>query len=69
MPGNRPTDEGEAPRTDLPPTREYRDDDFGTGEEEGVERETDAGEGDPVDEAGERARRHAEDAAGGDREI
>jgi hypothetical protein len=32
-----------APRTDLPPTREpYDDDYFGTGEEEGVEREAPA---------------------------
>jgi hypothetical protein len=34
---------GEAPRTDLPPTREpYDDGYFGTGEEEGVEREREA---------------------------
>src|SRR5512133_596215 len=61
MPGKRPSDEGgDAPRTDLPPTREpYTDDYFGTGEEEGVVRETDAPEGDPVDEAGDRGRRHA----------
>lgn len=34
---------GDAPRTDLPPTREpYDDGYFGTGEEEGVEREREA---------------------------
>src|SRR5512138_2394525 len=44
MPGKRPSDEGEAPRTDLPPTREpYDDDYFGTGEEEGVVREREVG--------------------------
>jgi hypothetical protein len=54
---------GEGPRTDLPPEREpYDDGYFGTGEEEGVERERDA-------EELERERRRAEDAAGGDREI
>ncbi len=44
MAGERPSDhDPEAPRTDLPPTREpYTDDDFGTGEEEGVVRERDA---------------------------
>jgi hypothetical protein len=67
MPGNRPTEDGEAPRTDLPPTREpYTDDYFGTDEEEGVVREReigDEGEGD------ERARSVAEDCAGGDRGI
>ncbi len=50
MPGKRPSDEGEAPRTDLPPTREpYDDDYFGTGEEEGVvrERELSEREGEP----------------------
>lgn len=59
---------GEAPRTDLPPTREpYTDDYFGTGEEEGVVREREAGgdEGERRPAAGERA----DDAAGGDREI
>ncbi len=34
---------GKEPRTDLPPRREpYEDDWFGTGEEEGVVRETEA---------------------------
>jgi hypothetical protein len=76
MAGERPSDaDGEAPRTDLPPTREpYTDDYFGTGEEEGVVRERDAGE---QEDAGEgerdprqpRDRKAAEDSAGGDREI
>jgi len=43
MPGNprEPARErGDAPRTDLPPTREpYYEDYFGTGDEEGVVRE------------------------------
>ncbi len=66
MPGKRPSDDGEAPRTDLPPTREpYDDDYFGTGEEEGVVREREAGD----DEEPEPSRGAAEDAAGGDREI
>ncbi len=65
MPGERPSDR-DAPRTDLPPTREpYTDDYFGTGEEEGVERER--GGADGGDD--ERARKVAEDCAGGDREI
>lgn len=59
---------GDRPRTDLPPRREpYYDGYFGTEEEQGVERESDAEE-----EAGGRAERErsaAEDAAGGDREI
>ncbi|BDG04709.1 hypothetical protein [Anaeromyxobacter oryzae] len=47
MPGKRRDeprkDAGDAPRTDLPPTREpYDDGYFGTGEEEGVEREREA---------------------------
>ncbi len=55
-------EERETPRTDLPPEREpYYEGYFGTGEEEKVERERE-------DEA-ERARRIAEDGAGGDREI
>lgn len=64
MPGERRDDrKDESPRTDLPPEREpYDDGYFGTGEEEGVERERDA-------EDVERERRRAEDAAGGDREI
>ena len=68
MPGERPRDEDrEAPRTDLPPTREpYDDDDFGTGEEEGVVRERDA---EPEDREEARRRTAAEDSAGGDREI
>ncbi len=72
MPGKRDDErrkgerkQDEAPRTDLPPEREpYDDGYFGTEEEEGVERERDAEE---VER--ERARRCAEDAAGGDREI
>ncbi len=72
MPGERPSDQNpDAPRTDLPPTREpYTDDYFGTGEEEGVVRERDAGErgGDEGEETA-RSRRVAEDCAGGDREI
>ncbi len=57
----------ESPRTDLPPRREpYYDGYFGTEEEQGVERESDAGE-DARD--AERDRSAAEDAAGGDREI
>ncbi len=76
MPGERPSDQGgDTPRTDLPPTRDpYTDDYFGTGEEEGVVCERDAGEG--KGGAGEdggggagRGRSAAEDAAGGDREI
>jgi hypothetical protein len=56
----------EAPRTDLPPKREpYYEGYFGTGEEEGAERERDAGK----DEKEEAGRSVAEDAAGGDREI
>lgn len=52
----------DAPRTDLPPTKDpYYEGYFGTDEEEGVVRE----EEDP-----KAARRDAgEDAAGGDREI
>jgi hypothetical protein len=75
MPGERPSDQGgDAPRTDLPPTREpYTDDYFGTGEEEGVVRERDAGERKGEvgkgDGGSERDRSVAEDAAGGDREI
>jgi hypothetical protein len=70
MPGNRPSDERrEAPRTDLPPTREpYDEDYFGTGEEEGVVREREAERKDEEDETA-RGRSVAEDCAGGDREI
>lgn len=40
---DRPASPRDAPRTDLPPRREpYDDGYFGTGEEEGVERETEA---------------------------
>lgn len=58
MPGKRQDDgragAGETPRTDLPPTREpYDEGYFGTGEEEGVERERQA------PEAGEGADREA----------
>ncbi|HEX9051584.1 MAG TPA: hypothetical protein VF841_13715 [Anaeromyxobacter sp.] len=79
MPGERPSDQGgEAPRTDLPPRREpYTDDYFGTGEEEGVVRESDPGrdpgkekrrkEGEEDDGGTGRGRGAAEDAAGGDR--
>jgi hypothetical protein len=57
---------GEAPRTDLPPTREpYDDGYFGTGEEEGVVREREA----PGDEDEEGAARRAEEGAGGDTDI
>lgn len=57
---------GEVPRTDLPPKREpYYDGYFGTDEEEGVERERDAGGA----EERKVGREAAEDAAGGDREI
>jgi hypothetical protein len=61
----------EAPRTDLPPEREpYYEGYFGTGEEEGVEREREAGEDERgEDERKEADRSAAEDAAGGDREI
>ena len=75
MPGERSSDQGgDTPRTDLPPTREpYADDYFGTGEEEGVVRERDAGErkgeAGKGDGGSERDRSAAEDAAGGDREI
>ncbi len=71
MPGERPSgDDREAPRTDLPPTREpYGDDYFGTGEEEGVVREHEIGGGEEEEGGAERDRRAAEDAAGGDREI
>ncbi len=67
------------PRTDLPPEREpYYEGYFGTEEEEGVERERDAGEeverergagGEGDDEEAMRERSAAEDGAGGDTEI
>ncbi len=68
MPGKLPSDDrGDAPRTDLPPARDpYTDDYFGTGEEEGVVREQPDAEEEGEDE---RARRAAEDSAGGDRGI
>ncbi len=75
MPGERPSDQGgNAPRTDLPPTKEpYTDDFFGTDEEEGVvgEREADEGTRDAGEDDGGtgRGRGAAEEAAGGDREI
>lgn len=73
MPGERGDERsGEAPRTDLPAEREpYYDGYFGTDEEEGVEREHEAGDGADADEgeAPRRGRSAAEDAAGGDREI
>ncbi len=71
MPDPRKTQPGEQPRTDVPPTKmPYQDDYFGTGEEEGVVRERDAGER-PEDDRDEKARSRsvAEDCAGGDREI
>jgi hypothetical protein len=74
MPGKRGDERrGETPRTDLPAEREpYYEGYFGTDEEEGVEREREAGEdgerGDAErDAAAERGA--AEDAAGGDREV
>ena len=66
QPSERRPDEKapETPRTDLTPEREpYYEGYFGTDEEEGVVREEEAGD-DP-----DAARRIAEDAAGGDREI
>lgn len=60
------------PRTDLPPKREpYYEGYFGTGEEEGVERERQAGggEGEPRAERERQPRSIDDDAAGGDREI
>ncbi len=71
MAGERPSDvDPEAPRTDLPPTREpYTDDYFGTGEEEGVVREREAGEGSDDEEERAHRRGNSEDCAGGDREI
>jgi hypothetical protein len=60
---------GEAPRTDLPPTREpYDDGYFGTEEEEGVVREREA-TGDEDEDDEEREARRAEEHAGGDRGI
>lgn len=59
---------GDAPRTDLPPTREpYDDGYFGTEEEEGVVREREASGED--DEAIKAPVRKPDEAAGGDREI
>ncbi len=60
----KPEQEGNSPRTDLPPDREpYYDGYFGTEEEEGVVREEEAGDGEGP------AREATEDNAGGDREI
>jgi hypothetical protein len=69
MPGKREDERrDEAPRTDLAPEREpYTGGYFGSDEEEGVERERDAGRSDG--EEGERERSAAEDAAGGDRGL
>ncbi len=72
MPGKRAGEgNGDAPRTDLPPTREpYDDGYFGTGEEEGVVREREASDDEDRDKPLPPAsRKVAEDAAGGDREI
>jgi hypothetical protein len=70
MPGERGDERsGEAPRTDLPAEREpYYDGYFGTDEEEGVERERDAGDGEG-EERRAPSREAAEDSAGGDRGI
>jgi hypothetical protein len=67
MPKRKPGErEGDAPRTDLPPTREpYYEGYFGTDEEEGVVREEESGD----EERDEPTRGATEDAAGGDREI
>lgn len=68
MPGKREGERrDETPRTDLPVEREpYYEGYFGTEEEEGVERERDAGADEPPDEP---ASRRPEDAAGGDRGL
>jgi hypothetical protein len=61
----KPKQEGESPRTDLPPEREpYYEGYFGTDEEEGVVREEETG-----DEERPARRETPEDAAGGDRQI
>jgi hypothetical protein len=58
---------GEAPRTDLPPTREpYDDGYFGSEEEEGVVREREA-RGDEAEESDEERALRGEECAGGDR--
>lgn len=69
MPGKREDERrDEAPRTDLAPEREpYTSGYFGSDEEEGVERERDAGPSDGEEEKRERSA--AEDAAGGDRGL
>jgi hypothetical protein len=72
MPGERGDERsGDAPRTDLPVEREpYYEGYFGTDEEEGVEREREAGDADREERDAPRGGRGAaEDAAGGDREI
>jgi hypothetical protein len=68
MPTKKPEErQGDAPRTDLPPTQEpYYEGYFGTDEEEGVVREEESGD---EGGGGRRDRSAAEDAAGGDREI
>ncbi len=68
---------GSVPRTDLPPKREpYYEGYFGTGEEQGAERERESGEAERKEgerkaggEEAEEERNLAEEAAGGDREI
>jgi hypothetical protein len=68
----RENGKGDAPRTDLPPAKDpYYEGYFGTDEEEGVVREEAERKGGRTDDEdpAERARRQAEDAAGGDREI
>lgn len=74
MPGKRGDERrGEAPRTDLPAEREpYYEGYFGTDEEEGVEREREAGgeeEGAERRDGDDAVTRVPEDAAGGDRGI
>ncbi len=58
-----PRNQGDAPRTDLPPTRKpYSDDYFGTGEEQEVVREAeDTGEEGTWDEAAEKRTPKGED--------
>lgn len=71
MPGKREDERrDEAPRTDLAPEREpYTSGYFGSDEEEGVERERDAGRSEGEEGERERERSAAEDAAGGDRGL
>jgi hypothetical protein len=66
MPKKKPDEREDAPRTDLPPTKEpYYEGYFGTDEEEGVVREQESGDEEPD----EPTRGASEEAAGGDREI